>query len=147
MSMNRRIPTQQEFFAYKGAHTPLLWSAVGPSWMCPACHRTKFQILRWTTRFPRTPHAFQDWMAPLHKHHDHSVEFFSNRKPRFIETIVCDQCNVADGAAKRKLNLPKNFSFSPKEIAKFVAATPHDKHTINYEIAKEIYLAAITTWG
>ena len=139
--MSPRIPTPQEFLAYDGAHTHRLWVAVGPNWVCPACHRTKFQVLRWTTRFPRSPHAFQDWMAPLHKHHDHSVEFISNRRPRFTETIVCDQCNSADGAAKRKLKLPKNFSFSPLEIAAFVVAAPHDKHTINYEIANAIYLA------
>nr|WP_255457181.1 hypothetical protein [Polaromonas sp. E19S] len=80
-------------------------------------------------------------MAPLHKHHDHSVEFLSSGQPRFSQTIICDQCNAADGAAKRKLKLPKNFSFSPIEIAAFVVAAPHNKHTINYEMAYAIYLA------
>jgi hypothetical protein len=78
-------------------------------------------------------------MAPLHKHHDHSVELGSNGQPRFPETVVCDQCNAADGAAKRKLKLPNTFSFSPMEIAAFVVATPHAKHTINYELARAIY--------
>lgn len=139
--MSRRIPTPQEFFAYDGAHTHRLWADVGPNWVCPACHRSKFQVLRWTTRFPRSPNAFQDWMAPLHKHHDHSAGVLSNRFSRFPETIICDQCNVADGTAKRKLKLPKTFSFSPTEIAVFVVATPHDKHTINYEMAHAIYMA------
>lgn len=139
--MTRRIPTQQEFLAYTGAHTHRLWAEVGPNWICPACFRNKFQILRWTTRFPRSPNAFQDWMAPLHKHHDHSVELCSSGNPRFPQTVICDQCNAADGAAKRKLKLPKNFSFSPAEISSFVISTPHDKHTINYEIANSIYLA------
>ncbi|MCI5113700.1 MAG: hypothetical protein D3913_10405 [Candidatus Electrothrix sp. LOE1_4_5] len=54
-------------------------------------------------------------------------------------TTICDQCNASDGAAKRKLKLPKNFSFSPQEIGCFVKATPHGKHKIDYEIAKAIY--------
>ena len=139
--MSPRIPTQQEFFAYTGAHTHRLWTEVGPNWVCPACRRTKFQVLRWTTRFPRSPNAFQDWMAPLHKHHDHSVGVISNQFARFPETTICDQCNAADGAAKRKLILPRNFSFSPAEIAAFVVATPHGKHAINYEMANAIHIA------
>lgn len=82
-------------------------------------------------------------MAPLHRHHDHSVELLSNGQPRFPQTTICDQCNVADGAAKRRIKLPKNFSFSPMEIAAFVVAVPHDKHTINYEMAHAIYLALL----
>ena len=141
--MSQRVPSPEDFFAYNGAHTHRLRAEVGPDWEGPACHRTKFQILRWTTRFPRSPHAFQDWMAPLHKHHDHSVELLSNGQPRFPQTTICDQCNVADGAAKRRIKLPKNFSFSPMEIAAFVVAVPHDKHTINYEMAHAIYLALL----
>ncbi|WP_200896545.1 hypothetical protein [Chromobacterium vaccinii] len=139
--MTPRIPTLQEFLVYKGAHTHRLWEQVGPLWICPSCKRTKFQVLRWTTRNPNTSHAFKDWIAPLHKHHDHSGGFMSDAKSRFPETIICDQCNAADGAAKRKLKLPKLFSFSRSEIAVFVVATPHGKHTIDYEIANAIFQA------
>lgn len=135
-----RIPTQEEFLAYKGAHCFRLWEQVGPYWVCPGCGRNKFQLLRWTTRFPRSPNAFEDWMAGLHGHHDHSVPMMSGLTPRFPETIVCDQCNAADGAAKRKLKLPRSFSFSPAEISAFVVAAPHDKHRINYDMANAIYL-------
>jgi hypothetical protein len=137
--MKRRVPSLDDFLAYKGAHTPLLWEEVGPDWQCPVCHRTKFQTLRWTTRFPNSASPFQGWVAPLHKHHDHSVEFFSNGQSRFPRTIICDQCNGADGHAKKKLKLPKSFSFSPKEISVFVIGVPHDKHIINYEMAQAIY--------
>ena len=58
---------------------------------------------------------------------------------RFPMTTICDQCNSSDGAAKRKLKLPKAFSFSPQEIGRFVKATPHGKHEIDYDVAKEIY--------
>ncbi|PKV11380.1 hypothetical protein CVO74_20175 [Xanthomonas prunicola] len=53
--------------------------------------------------------------------------------------MICDQCNSADGAAKRRHKLPANFSFSPTEIGSFVTAVPHGAHTINYETALAIY--------
>lgn len=141
--MSIRIPTLEEFHVYTGAHCFRLWEQVGPHWICPGCGRNKFQILRWTTRFPRSPNSFKDWMAGLHGHHDHSVPTMSNGIPRFPETIICDQCNAADGAAKRKLKLPTNFSFSPTEISAFVVPTPHGKHQINYEMANAIYQAHV----
>ena len=139
--MTPRIPTLQEFLAYKGAHTHRLWEQGGPHWTCPSCKRTKFQILRWTTRNPNSQHAFKDWIAPLHKHHDHSSGLISCTESRFPEIIICDQCNAADGAAKRKLKLPKLFSFSPSEISVFVSAIPHGKHTIDYNMANAIFQA------
>jgi hypothetical protein len=55
--------------------------------------------------------------------------------------VLCDQCNAADGAAKRRLKLPDNFSFSPVEIAQFVTATPHGKHVIDLGLAERIYMS------
>jgi len=65
----------------------------------------------------------------------------SVNRGRFPETVICDQCNSADGAAKRKLRLPKDFSFAPYEIAMFVTAIPHGKHKINFDAARAIYEA------
>lgn len=138
--MSIKVPTYQDFLNYTGLHCHRLWAEVGPDYFCPACKRSKFQILRWTTRFPNKPNAFEDWVAVLHRHHDHSQGFMSRSSGRFPETVICDQCNSSDGAAKRKLKLPKNFSFSPDEIGQFVKATPHGKHEINFEIAKAIYV-------
>ena len=134
-----RIPTTEEFQKYTGAHCHRLWAEVGDHWICPGCRRNKFQILRWTTRFPNSPSKFQDWHAGLHKHHDHSVPFMSQKKPRFEQTIICDQCNSSDGAAKRKLSLPKDFSFSPFEIMCFVEPKPHGRHVINHEAARQLF--------
>jgi hypothetical protein len=54
---------------------------------------------------------------------------------------MCDQCNAADGTAKKKLGRPANWSFSPAEIAQFVTATPHARHQLNLNIAAAIYAA------
>ena len=141
MSMSIKVPTYEDFQSYTGLHCHLLWAEVGDNYVCPACQRNKFQILRWTTRFPNKPNAFQDWVAVLHRHHDHSQGVMSCNAGRFPETVICDQCNSSDGAAKRKLKLPREFSFSPSEIGYFTTATPHGKHKINYEKAKAIYEA------
>lgn len=141
--MTIRVPTWEEFLAYDGAHTKLLWKESGPDWVCPACGRNKFQVLRWTKRFPGSKGAFMGWIAPLHKHHDHGHDWLrSTSSPaRFPQTLICDQCNAADGVAKRKLGLPSDFSFSPVEISAFVKAQAHGKHTIDYGVARAIYEA------
>jgi hypothetical protein len=139
MFMSIKEPTYEEFQNYTDLHCHRLWAEVGENYICPACKRNKFQILRWTARFPNKPHAFKDWVAVLHRHHDHSNEFVSRNSGRFQETVICDQCNSSDGVVKRKLKLPKDFSFSPDEIACFIKATPHGKHKIDFEKAKVIY--------
>ncbi|MGZ8318826.1 MAG: hypothetical protein ACXWVD_06960, partial [Telluria sp.] len=58
---------------------------------------------------------------------------------RFVDTLLCEQCNSADASAKRKLKLPEDFSFSPGEIAMFVRATPNGWHLLDYDIASQIY--------
>jgi hypothetical protein len=103
--------------------------------------------MRWTTRYKKTQGggrvSYKGWMAGLHKHHDHSQDIFSSNVRRFSAIVVCDQCNASDGVAKRKLSLPENFSFSPLEIGEFITSMPHTKHTLNLEIAQELYLAHI----
>ena len=137
-----RVPTMEEFLAYDGAHTKLLWQRMGPDWRCPSCRRNKYEILRWTTRFPKSAAPYMGWVAPLHGHHDHGSDSpGSGIRSRFPETIICDQCNSADGAAKRKLKLPSNFSFSPMEIGRFVKPQPHGPHTIDYQLAQALYEA------
>lgn len=140
MSMKIKVPTLEEFRSHDGLHYKNLWREVGDGWFCLSCKRSKYEIMRWAKRFPNSPNAFWDWVAPLHKHHDHSAPYMSNQG-RFPMTTICDQCNSSDGAAKRKLKLPRDFSFSPQEIGCFVKATPHGKHEIDYEMAKAIYVS------
>lgn len=79
------------------------------------------------------------WMAGLHEHHDHARSWDGVGVARFTPTVLCDQCNSADGAAKRRLGLPDNFSFSPAEIGRFVTSRSHGKHVIDLELAERIY--------
>lgn len=144
MINNCRIPTLDDFQAYDGAHCSTLWERLPEDWLCPACRRSKFEIMRWTKRWkPITKEPFFGWMAGLHTHHDHREDchggFWIPRPARFRETVICDQCNAADGRAKKKLGLPEPFSYSPEEIGQFVTATPHERHSINFPKAQGIY--------
>lgn len=144
-----RVPTLDEYTAFDGAHCRNLWRSLDERWRCPGCNRTKFEILRWTKRKPPGhKEPFMGWLAAFHTHHDHGSDrfgldahgrFLRPGPSRFPEVIVCDHCNGADASAKRKLGLPREFSFAPHEIAQFVTATPHAGHVIDYEIAQAIY--------
>jgi hypothetical protein len=79
------------------------------------------------------------WMAGLHGHHDHGGDL-DGYGARFPETLICDQCNAADGRIKRTLRLPKDFSFSPDELRLFIKSVPHGSHTVDLEAAKNIAL-------
>lgn len=136
--MEIKVPTVQDYQNYTGLHSHKLWAKVGESWICPSCKRSKYQMLHWAKRFPRTQKSFMDWVAILHQHHDHSIDS-ERSNARFPDTIICDQCNMADGRAKRFLKLPKDFSFSPVEISQFITANPHGAHVLNYERARVIY--------
>ena len=85
-------------------------------------------------------------MAGVLEHHDHARSWHGIDIARFQPTVLCDQCNAADGAAKRRLNLPENFSFTPAEIARFVTAMPHGKHVIDLMLAEQIIRLLEDRW-
>lgn len=130
---HKRIPTDDEYQNYDGEHCKDLWQELSESWCCPGGNRSKREILRWTRRTPKDKPSFYGWIATLAKHHDHST---SNRFPM---TIICGDCNSADGQAKKTLNLPSNWSFSAAEIQQFVTGIPHGGCHINYQKAKALY--------
>ena len=109
MSMSNKVPTYEEFYSYTGLHCHLLWAEVGDAYVCPSCNRNKYQILRWTTRFPDKPNPFKGWVAGLHRHHDHSQGSMSRNSGRFPETVICDQCNSSDGTVKKKTKTARKF--------------------------------------
>jgi hypothetical protein len=87
------------------------------------------------------------WSAIIVDHHDHSQGEFSDRtdhwqfpRGRFPPTYICSDCNSADAAVKRKLKLPKTWSFSPDEIGMFAKMAPHSGRTvIDYDLAFWIF--------
>lgn len=122
-------------------------------WQCPSCMRNKDFI----SRIDKNGKV----LIAIHDHHDHFEEyvfekmnekirvkpstFIQHRKSleanvvRFPRTLICGDCNVADGAVKRKLGLVKYFSFAPHEISLFINPKPHSPHEIDYDLARKIY--------
>lgn len=138
-----KVPSMDIYLTYDGAHCHNLWASLDHEWRCPACRRTKFEILRWGVRYKRTPEGrrteYKDWIATLHEHHDHSDGMYNFWGNRFEPEVICGQCNTSDGTAKRVLCLPEDFSFSPTEIGQFVIATPHGNHKHDFGVAQAIY--------
>jgi len=138
----RRIPTSAEIQAFNGAYCKRVYASTSLDWRCPGCHRTKHELLRWKMLSKNTPNRYMGWAGGLHKHHDHD---HGPRPVRFPETLMCEQCNSADGVAKRELRLPDDFSFSPSEISCFVIGTAHGWHLMNYLAAERLYVAVRPT--
>ncbi len=140
--MISKLPTIEDCRNYDGAHCFKLWRSLPETWSCSGCCRSKFELLRWTRRRYKKGvgkcKPYYDWMAGLHMHHDHAPPDLDGNG-RFPDTIICDQCNAADGTAKRCLGLPADFSFSPSEIHRFVHAIPHRSHTINLVEAQRLF--------
>lgn len=139
------IPTRQDYEGYSGGHTPRKWVLVGEAWRCPSCQRAKFEQLTWTRRrtaYGGRPVGEYIWLAPIVEHHDHSVDIFRNRmlarRPRFAPTLICFDCNIAEGRIKRILKLPSDFSFSPIELNAIVTGYPHRRVTEDLEVARLI---------
>jgi hypothetical protein len=106
---------------------------------------TKFEQLTWTRRrraYGGRRVGEYTWLAPVVEHHDHSVDIFQNRmlarRPRFAPTLICFDCNIAEGRMKRILKLPSDFSFSPVELKAIVTGYPHRRVTEDLEVARLI---------
>jgi rubredoxin len=136
-------PTPIEFQRYNGGSCHKLWNDLDESWVCPACGRSKYQILRYKGGSPiynGNPEVASNLIAPLARHHDHSRERYADSgKARFKETVICQDCNSAEAAAKTQLKLPQNFSFSPNEIGEFVLGISHGTVSIDFYRAWQIW--------
>ncbi len=146
-------------FSARGLDLNELWAETRRDWRCPACQRSKADILRLTDS--------GILLARLDLHHDHLGDFIKTELKakfgpkwgtegppgaaraeevaerlliRFAWTNLCVDCNGADAAAKRAISaIPRAFSFSPPEIAEFVTATPNTPHAIDFDRAKAVW--------
>jgi len=138
-----------------------LWDKEPDNWNCPCCSRSKSALIRQTKNNERIGH--------LHEHHDHILDYpnhllkeqfeadwnkvLESKYPgadhfrsglcrfvqRFPNEVICQDCNVAEGAAKQKIAADRFFSFAPPEIAQIIIATPNEKHGIKNLVAANIW--------
>lgn len=139
------------------------WAETWTGWSCRCCGRTKPEIVRLGSNGVL--------LCRLEMHHDHIADYarklFDGSNPkiegeglhnegiavakdalmifveRFGATLVCADCNAADGEAKRLLSgrIDPNFTFTPAEISKFIRVTPNSIHEVDIGIAHEVWLA------
>lgn len=138
------------------------WASTWTGWICPCCSKGKLEIARLTKQGVV--------LCELELHHDHLREAIDhifrecgakelesdNRHAlaparnavhllveRFEPTLICSDCNTAEGRMKAELGnmLPRDFSFSPIEIAKFVQAQPNSHPDINAATGRQIWEA------
>jgi hypothetical protein len=144
-----RIPTPAEIAAFTGLHCSSTYArAVAVGWRCPCCGRNAHELIRWSfIKNLNFREQFGDaygmgFTISMALHHDHSADGVGQQfgvGGRFPPTLICGDCNSADGAVKLKLGLPGNFSFSSQEIARFVRCQPHSGRTeIDYDKAAGI---------
>lgn len=136
------------------------WAHTPDDWACPCCKRTKLHIAR--------PLERNILKCSLIDHHDHIADYadkkltslvkqtgrknvseregwFKNQKikpliVRFLPTLVCEDCNNADPAAKAIISgICPYFSFSPENITYFIKPQKHTPHRIDHKRAAEVY--------
>jgi len=137
------------------------WAGTPTDWSCPVCRRYKPEIAR------LTPAGVI--LCQLDRHHDHlgdegvrvlwrgqqkqtdrarqdalhsAIQVCMALSERFHQTLVCSDCNAADGAAKSALAgvVHPEFSFAPSEIARFIRVVPNRPHEVDVEAARAVWL-------
>jgi hypothetical protein len=101
-----------------------------------------------------------NFLCSIHEHHDHYSERFDvdvrklspgdfgfgrvvqDSLIRFQNTLICSDCNVAEPAAKKIVDAPSYFTFSPFEIAYFIDIVADGKILVNALRAQAAYEAA-----
>ena len=138
--------------------TNALFAELTADWSCPACSRARTQI-------PRVSSTGAE-VAKAVIHHDHIKEYTNalmrekfgsdwvakvpagigehlNRIERFVvgfaPTVVCEDCNNAEGRAKQIAGAPKFFTFAPSEVRRFISVAPNRKHEVDAALVAAVY--------
>lgn len=146
-------------FAVDAIDMTELWAFTPQDWECPGCGRSKRAIARLNSK--------GQLMCRLVDHHDHmqdllvkkfaeisaardevvadaTAQRFAKRSAAMVSaydrTIVCNDCNNADTKAKKLVDAPDDFSFSPRDIRTFVISRENVDHDIDAEKAQACWL-------
>ncbi len=119
-------------------------------WHCRSCLRSKAEIARLD--------ANGNLLCAIVNHHDHMVEFLPRdisevarsvshaanstsryHVVRFLDELICQDCNVAEGAAKNYVGAPEYFSFATHEIGMFIDVQANRAHKIRFDDVEAVY--------
>jgi len=132
------------------------WALCAQYWICPACRRHKDDIFRLSKRgillaklelhhdhmrdcvWPRVRELFgNDWLETRPKSSITILDYIRELTSRFGVSLVCSECNSADGKVKTRFRdeIDSRFSFTAQEIGTFVLPASSKDHEIDYEQA------------
>lgn len=80
--------------------------------------------------------------SPLDASSKRFVRRFTEGLSRFDDVVICEDCNTADAAAKKIVDAPPHFTFTPTEIAGSITVTPNQVHGIDEANLRFIYAIA-----
>ncbi|MVA27042.1 hypothetical protein V6582_14955 [Agrobacterium vitis] len=138
----------------------LAWSKTPVTWHCPCCDRCKAEIARLSRSGVLR--------CKLEWHHDHlsdfAQRFFDDLNPlnpddvdynrqrditrhaivslttRFAPTLICADCNSAEASAKSSIpDVDEYFTFSPREIMRFIRPSANGTPVIEWNLARQIW--------
>ncbi len=153
------VKAAQARFGTTGLDLDRNWAGTPIFWTCPGCGRGKADLFR--------VNQAGILLARLDVHHDHLEDYIKDQLRqrfgqewtqkipsdthhietlgstlvrRFAATIMCIDCNAADGAAKNRIGgIHPHFSFRPNEIAAFTVVTPNQPHQVDAAKALQIW--------
>lgn len=149
-------------FGAKGLDLNENWALSSPDWSCPACRRFKADIFRLSKRgvllgklelhhdhirdhvWPRAQELFgADWLETRPKSSIPILDQIRDLTSRFDLSLVCSECNTADGKVKSRFRAETDprFSFTTREIGAFVRSHAGNDHEIDYERAYALWEA------
>ncbi|MGE0290434.1 MAG: hypothetical protein AB7P16_29465 [Bradyrhizobium sp.] len=132
------------------------WALCAQYWICPACRRHKDDIFRLSKRgillaklelhhdhmrdcvWPRIRELFgKDWLETRPKSSTTILDYIRELTSRFDVSLVCSECNAADGKVKTRFRaeIDSRFSFTAQEIGTFIRPAASKDHEIDYEKA------------
>lgn len=132
-------PTLQEVADYDGGGAPELWRAAGDDWRCPACERSKAQILRLSRNRNRR------WAGKLFRHTEfilaESWDEEETSTDAFIHhhriLLVCMDCaTILPGLKQRKPRYSDAEALLQiGDMVTVLTAAPNKPHEIDWERA------------
>ncbi|WP_316159460.1 hypothetical protein [Bradyrhizobium sp. SZCCHNRI3042] len=138
------------------------WALCAQYWICPACRRHKDDIFRLSKRgivlaklelhhdhmrdcvWPRIQELFgEDWLRARPKSSTTILDHIRELTSRFDVSLVCSECNAADGKVKTRFRdeIDSRFSFTAQEIDTFIRPASGKDHEIDYERAYSVWEA------